>query len=225
MKRAAGITTGFIIALIVLMSGSVCFAAPIVLRGQGDVAVAEIKLDNDCDVQVFYKNVGTTSIIGDIEFKTFLDGTQKSAMTLNFSTPASLAPGTTLVHIPGYKVTGTGTVKALLKPKYKGDLVANNEMTKNLTCKPATRLAICAPKTRVAAKFDDQYLKSSFDSTAAGVNINNVELTLVSSFIMGDFVDCHYKSNNNDINNLVYHFSCKGAVKDANAPHGYQCTN
>ncbi|TAN41780.1 MAG: hypothetical protein EPN25_04415 [Nitrospirae bacterium] len=206
------------LVFIILITVSFCFAA-------ADVAVTDINLDSSCSVQIGYKNVGTVPVNGDIEFKTFLDGTQKTAVTLSFPAFGNLAPGMPYFYAPGYKVSGSGTVKVVLSPKYKDDPASNNEMTKALTCKPATRQSKCAPKTLQKVKFDEQYLKSSFDTSAGPVNSNEVELTIDGSNIQGDFINCHYKSKNGDIFNLVYHYSCKGAVKDPSAPNTYICKN
>jgi hypothetical protein len=73
----------------------------------------------------------------------------------------------------------------------------------------------CAKQVTVDVQLTDSYLKSSVDSSASFVNINQVPLQITGSSIDGEYVKCFYKSQRGDIANIVYKFPCKGAKKGA----------
>jgi hypothetical protein len=87
-----------------------------------------------------------------------------------------------------------------------------------------TKVTSCIKQVGLPVKFDDSFLKNNVDNTAVAVNINHVPLFIAGSHLVGETVECYYKSQNGDIPNLVYKYPCKNGKKGGTSyEHSYTC--
>lgn len=79
----------------------------------------------------------------------------------------------------------------------------------------------CLQAMTVNTQFDSNWLPKYAGAGAYASNVNQIQVNLFNSYIDPGYVACHYRSARTEINNLVYKFVCKNAIKAG--VHQYYC--
>jgi hypothetical protein len=79
----------------------------------------------------------------------------------------------------------------------------------------------CLPNIVVNTQFDNGWLVKNAGAGASASNVNQVQVALFNSNIEPGYVSCYYRSARTEINNLVYKYVCKNAIKAG--VHQYYC--
>ena len=87
-------------------------------------------------------------------------------------------------------------------------------------------LKSCMAELMIPIQVSDPWLRQNVGTDSKASNLNEVMVDVYASYVQADKVMCQYQSEHRDIPNLVYEFTCPGAVlADNGYAHAYRCTD